>query len=201
VERYGRRDLVARGGRLVGAGAALALGLSPESRAAGRLDQLDRALRGPLLRPGQAGYGAARRPWNARFDDVLPQAVAQPLDTADVDQLGVDPQLVPAPVREDLGAAVVGEHLAQAPDVVLHHLGCAGWRGLSPQPLDQAVGRDGVVGLEAEHRQQRPLLGAAERERPILDAGLDVSEDADLHTRGQPNHLAEIRSTPGLRPV
>ena len=84
MERYGRRDLVARGGRLVGAGAALALGLSPESRAAGRLDQLDRALRGPLLRPGQAGYGAARRPWNARFDDVLPQAVAQPLDTADV---------------------------------------------------------------------------------------------------------------------
>ncbi len=71
MERYGRRDLVVRGGRLVGAGAALALGLSPDSRAAGRLDQLDRALRGPLLRPGQAGYGAARRPWNARFDDVF----------------------------------------------------------------------------------------------------------------------------------
>ena len=84
MERYGRRDLVVRGGRLLGAGAALALGLSPEARAAGRLDQLDRALRGPLLRPGQAGYGAARRPWNARFDDVLPRAVAQPLDTADV---------------------------------------------------------------------------------------------------------------------
>jgi len=84
VERYGRRDLVVRGGRLVGAGAALALGLSSESRAASRLDQLDRALRGPLLRPGQAGYGATRRPWNARFDDVLPRAVAQPLDTADV---------------------------------------------------------------------------------------------------------------------
>ena len=84
MERYGRRDLVVRGGRLVGAGAALALGLSSEARAASRLDQLDRALRGPLLRPGQAGYGAARRPWNARFDDVLPRAVAQPLDTADV---------------------------------------------------------------------------------------------------------------------
>ena len=84
MERYGRRDLVVRGGRLLGVGAALALGLSPESRAARRLDRLDRTMRGPLLRPGQAGYGAARRPWNARFDDVLPRAVAQPLDTADV---------------------------------------------------------------------------------------------------------------------
>lgn len=84
MERYGRRDLVVRGGRLLGAGAALALGLSPETRAANRLDQLDRAMRGPLLRPGQAAYGAARRPWNARFDDVVPRAVAQPLDTADV---------------------------------------------------------------------------------------------------------------------
>ena len=84
MERYGRRDLVVRGGRLLGAGAALALGLSPETRAAGRLDQLDRAMRGPLLRPGQTGYGTTRRPWNARFDDVLPRAVAQPLDTADV---------------------------------------------------------------------------------------------------------------------
>jgi len=84
VERYGRRELVVRGGRLAGAGAALALGLASEARAANALDQLDAALRGPLLRPGRAGYAQARKPWNARFDDVLPRAVAQPLDTADV---------------------------------------------------------------------------------------------------------------------
>jgi FAD/FMN-containing dehydrogenase len=84
VERYGRRELVVRGGRLAGAGAALALGLASEARAANALDQLDAALRGPLLRPGRAGYAQARKPWNARFDDALPRAVAQPLDTADV---------------------------------------------------------------------------------------------------------------------
>jgi FAD/FMN-containing dehydrogenase len=84
VERYGRRELVVRGGRLAGAGAALALGFTSEARAANALDQLDAALRGPLLRPGRAGYAASRKPWNARFDDVLPLAVAQPLDTADV---------------------------------------------------------------------------------------------------------------------
>lgn len=83
MERFGRRDFVVRGGRVV-AGAALALGFSSEARAANALDQLDAALRGPLYRPGSAGYAAARKPWNARFDDVLPLAVAQPLDTADV---------------------------------------------------------------------------------------------------------------------
>jgi FAD/FMN-containing dehydrogenase len=84
VERFGRRDLVVRGGRLAGAAAALALGFASEARATNALDQLDAALRGPLLRPGRAGYAHARKPWNARFDDVLPRAVAQPLDTADV---------------------------------------------------------------------------------------------------------------------
>ena len=87
MERFARRELVVRGGRLAGAAAALSLGLSLEARAANALDQLDAALRGPLLRPGQAGYAQARTPWNARFDDVLPRAVAQPLDTADVETI------------------------------------------------------------------------------------------------------------------
>lgn len=84
MERFGRRELVVRGGRLAGAAAALSLGFSSEARAANALDQLAATLRGPLFRPGGAGYAKARRPWNARFDDVLPRAVAQPLDTADV---------------------------------------------------------------------------------------------------------------------
>jgi FAD/FMN-containing dehydrogenase len=87
VDRFGRRDLVVRGGRLAGAAAALALGFTSEARAAGALDKLDAALRGPLFRPGGAGYADARKPWNARFDDVLPRAVAQPLDTADVEAI------------------------------------------------------------------------------------------------------------------
>ena len=88
MERFGRRDFVVRGGR-VAVGAALGLGLASraEARALDALDQLDSVFRGPLLRPGSAGYGVARRPWNARFDDVLPRAVAQPLDTADVEAI------------------------------------------------------------------------------------------------------------------
>ncbi len=84
MERYGRRELVVRGGRLAGVGVVVALGLASEAHAAKALDDLDRAMRGKVLRPGRAGYAAARKPWNQRFDDVLPEAVAQPLDTADV---------------------------------------------------------------------------------------------------------------------
>ena len=87
MERYGRRELVVRGGRLAGAAAALSLGFATEARAANALDQLDAGLRGPLLRPGSAGYGLTRKPWNRRFDDVLPRSVAQPLDTADVEAI------------------------------------------------------------------------------------------------------------------
>ena len=105
----------------------------------------------------------------------------EPLEPADVDQLAVDPQLIPAPVREDLHPAAVGERLAQPPDVVLHHLGRALGRLLPPQPLDQPIGRDRPVGLEPEHRQHRPLLRSAECDRLVVDAGLEVSKDADLH--------------------
>ena len=88
MERFGRRDFVVRGGRVV-AGAALGLGLAgrADAHSLDALDQLDSVLRGPLLRPASTGYGVARRPWNARFDDVLPRAVAQPLDTPDVEAI------------------------------------------------------------------------------------------------------------------
>jgi hypothetical protein len=41
-------------------------------------------LRGPLLRPGDAAYEQARLPFNQRYDDRRPRAVAQPLDARDV---------------------------------------------------------------------------------------------------------------------
>ena len=73
MERFGRRDFVVRGGRVV-AGAALGLGLAgrADAHSLDALDQLDSVLRGPLLRPASTGYGVARRPWNARFDVPRP---------------------------------------------------------------------------------------------------------------------------------
>ena len=100
-----------------------------------------------------------------------------------IDQLAVDLQLVRAPAGDDLRAAVVGQHLAQPPDVVLDHLGRAGRRLLAPQTLDQPVRGDGPVGLQPEHRQDRALLGPAECDRAVVDGGLEVAEEPDLHAR------------------
>ncbi len=44
-------------------------------------------------------------------------------------------------------------------------LAALGGGSLAPQPLDQPVGRDRPTGLQREHRQHRPLLGSAERQR------------------------------------
>ena len=61
---------------------------------------------------------------------------------------------------------------------------------IRPLPVGQPVGADRAVGLEPQHRQHRALLGAAECDRMVVDACFQVSEDADLHALGQPNHLA-----------
>ncbi len=45
---------------------------------------LEQAIRGPVLRPGQRGFANAAHVYNMRFDGILPEAVARPLDAADV---------------------------------------------------------------------------------------------------------------------
>ena len=65
----------------------------------------------------------------------------QPLEATHVHPLAVDPQLVRAPARDDLRSAPGGQRAAQPPDVVLHHLGSARRRVVSPQALDQPIRR------------------------------------------------------------
>jgi FAD/FMN-containing dehydrogenase len=55
-----------------------------EARAAAPLASLDRAVRGPVLRPSSAGYDAARRVFDTHYASVKPLAVVQPLDAKDV---------------------------------------------------------------------------------------------------------------------
>ena len=99
----------------------------------------------------------------------------EPLEAGDVHQLRINAQLVAAPTRADLCPAVGVQRLAQTPDVVLDHLGRARRWLLPPQPLDQAIRRHRTIGLEPEHRQDGALLGAAERDRMVVDAGLKVA--------------------------
>jgi FAD/FMN-containing dehydrogenase len=45
---------------------------------------LQRAIRGRVLTPSTPGFAAAAHVYNERFDSILPQAVARPVDAADV---------------------------------------------------------------------------------------------------------------------
>ena len=105
----------------------------------------------------------------------------QPFETADVHELAVDPQLIPTPARDDLRPAVPAQRPAQSPDVVLDHVGGARRWLLTPQPLDQPVGRDRTIRLEPQHRQNGALLRVAERDGVAVNAGLDGSKDAEPH--------------------
>jgi FAD/FMN-containing dehydrogenase len=83
--RLTRRALVIR---TAAASAAVALGRVPGAGAGMRLDprirSLERAVRGPVLAPGNPQYDRVRRPFSALYDNVRPLAVVQPLDAHDV---------------------------------------------------------------------------------------------------------------------
>jgi FAD/FMN-containing dehydrogenase len=96
VDRLTRRELVLAAGALaLGASEAAAMPareaawLTPSARRAGgarprALRELARRVRGPVLRPGAARYGAAAHVYNARFDGAHPDAVIEPRDSRDV---------------------------------------------------------------------------------------------------------------------
>ena len=108
----------------------------------------------------------------------------QPLEPTGVHPVAPQLQLIAATTRGDrVALAVRGHRLAQLRDVDLHHLGRSRRRLLAPQPVDQALGRDGRAGLERQHRKQGARLRAAERDPPVAGAHLHGSEQVDLHLR------------------
>jgi FAD/FMN-containing dehydrogenase len=73
----------------LGAAGALGLALPMELAAAPALSKRSRralrsAVRGPVYFPRTPGYNAERLVYNTRYDGIRPDAVAQPLDTRDV---------------------------------------------------------------------------------------------------------------------
>ncbi len=95
----------------------------------------------------------------------------QALEPERIDVAPVEPQLVPAAARHDQ-RAVAGERTAQVGDVGLHHLRRARRRGVTPQTLGEALGPDGVLGLEREHGEDGTLLAGAEGDRVPVQAHL-----------------------------
>ena len=80
-----RRELVERS---VAVAASLALPFGRDVSAArgggAKIRALERAMRGPVVTPGQAGYERDRLVFCALYDYIRPLAIAHPVDAADV---------------------------------------------------------------------------------------------------------------------
>src|SRR5205085_4985565 len=75
----GSREVIDRRTFLVGAA-----GLALAPRTASSPKTLAQAIRGPVINRGAKGFTAAAEVYNERFDNLLPNAVARPLDATDV---------------------------------------------------------------------------------------------------------------------
>jgi len=108
MDRITRRDFASRvalgGAALLLPGCGSRLGALERTAAglaaANPLRALAHELKGPVLLPGSAGYRHARLVYNERYDGRHPNAVVQPVGTADVQQL------VRWAVRNDVRLAV-----------------------------------------------------------------------------------------------
>ena len=85
----------------------------------------------------------------------------QPLEPGEVDALRVDGQDVAGRSRHD---ALGAQCLAQRGDAVAERGRGRRGRRVAPELVEQPVGRDDLVDAEEQHRQQRPLFVAAERD-------------------------------------
>lgn len=129
------------------------------------------------------GKRRSRSGWNrsglGRGDQLF-----EPLE---VDPVGREPQLVPVPMRQDLGFAP-GEKSAQMGYVELYELdGAVRWI-VPPQTINQLCRGDGAVRFEREHRQDGPLLRRPQGDGSPVTDRLYGSQQADLH--GPSNGLA-----------
>src|SRR5215207_6558283 len=69
-------------------------------------------------------------------------------------------------------------------------------RRLAPQLVDQQLGRDYLVGVQQQHRQQRPLLTPAEREGTVVLGHLQWAEEPEFHGQetGRADRTSPLRA-------
>lgn len=77
--------------------------------------------------------------------------------------------------------ALPAEQLAQVRDVHVQSLAGRHGRGLAPERVDQEICRDNPVRVQEQRRQQCPLLGPRDLDRPLAVAHLERPEHSVAH--------------------
>src|SRR5207244_10767611 len=122
-----------------------------------------------LEQPPRLGRPARGQPF-ARLAGEL-------LESVEVELALLDPQLVPRRPRDE---PLRSERLPQLRDVHLQRLRRARRRRLAPELLDEPVGRDDVVPVQEQEREQRTRLRRAPPEPPAADDDVERPEKAKL---------------------
>jgi hypothetical protein len=112
----------------------------------------------------------------------------QPLEANEVERVGVELDQVSRLPRRDHGTAV--EVLAQLRHVKLQRVRGSGRRLRRPERRREAIERHNPVRRQEKDREERALLGPAERDGTAVIDDLERSQDPELqlarvsHTRG-----------------
>ena len=126
----------------------------------------------------------------------LPPLVSQALEAVEVELVGLNPQAVSGSLSEKALISARGgcEPAPQARDVDLDHLRRALRRRLVPEQINQPVGRDALVSVQEQKRQEGPLLARPQRKRPPVAHDFERAQNPKLDCLGG-RHLA-LRLTP-----
>ena len=116
----------------------------------------------------------------------LPRLVHQLLEPMQVQVIALDSDDV---ARRPCRQHVPGECLSKSRDVHAKRIGGALRRILAPELVDQPVRRDHLVRVDEKQREQRPLLGSAQRDLARIVPYLERPENPESH-RGAPERVA-----------
>jgi hypothetical protein len=101
----------------------------------------------------------------------------EPAKAFEIELVPLDAHEVPRRARHD----PLAELAPQPQDVVLQRRERSGRRLVSPDAVDQPLGRDDLVRVEQEQREHRTPLRASERHAPLAVEHLERTEDPELH--------------------
>ena len=141
----------------------------------------------------KSASGAPRHSARASFSDMPasagsfaarggPSTLSEALEAVEIEGVGGDLHDVAGLAPGDRDAFVAGEQLPELRDVDLEAVIGAGRCLVAPEPLDELVHGAHAPVPEQQHRQERPGLPAAERERTTLLGHFEGTEDLELHT-------------------
>jgi hypothetical protein len=127
--------------------------------------------------PQRLAQGSAGRQCVASFER-LPAACGERLEPVDVELAWLDPKHIATPLGEE---QPIAQRLTQVRYVSLNELVRARGRLLAPELVDQAIRGNHLAPVQEQHRQQRPLLGRAQRQRAVVIDSLKRPENAKFH--------------------